>query len=163
MSFDRRELIHLLTFAAGSGIAGLNGPLAEAAEAVTSAESGQTMEKVLGIGGLFFRAKDPVSLGRWYKDHLGIALTPTSHADQPWRTEAGVTIFSPFPEASHYFGDPKQMWMVNFRVRDLDKMATQLKAAGIAVDIDPKVYPNGRFARIHDPEGNPIELWQPTG
>ena len=163
MSFDRRELIHLLTFAAGSGIAGFDCPLAEAAEAVTSAESGQTMEKVLGIGGLFFRAKDPVSLGRWYKDHLGIALTPTSYADQPWRTEAGVTLFSPFPEASHYFGDPKQMWMVNFRVRDLDKMATQLKAAGIAVDIDPKVYPNGRFARIHDPEGNPIELWQPTG
>jgi predicted enzyme related to lactoylglutathione lyase len=163
MSFDRRELIHLLTFAAGSGIAGLGSPLAQAAEGVTSAETGQTTEKVLGIGGLFFRAKDPDSLGRWYKDHLGINLTPSSYEDKPWRTEAGVTIFSPFPEASHYFGDPKQMWMVNFRVRDLDKMATQLKAAGIAVDIDPKVYPNGRFARIHDPEGNPIELWQPAG
>jgi glyoxylase I family protein len=160
MTFDRRELIHMLTFAAGSGIAGLDSAFAQAGEA---AESGQRMEKVLGIGGFFFRAKDPDSLGRWYKDHLGIALTPTSDADKPWRTEAGVTIFSPFPEASHYFGDAKQMWMVNFRVRDLEKMATQLRAAGIAVDIDPKVYPNGRFARIHDPEGNPIELWQPTG
>jgi hypothetical protein len=163
MSFDRRELIHLLTFAAGSGIAGLDGPLAQGAGVVTSPESGQTMEKVLGIGGLFFRAKDPVSLGRWYKDHLGIDLTPASLEDKPWKTEAGITIFSPFPEASHYFGDPKQMWMVNFRVRDLDKMARQLKAAGIVVDIDPKLYPNGRFARIHDPEGNPIELWQPAG
>jgi predicted enzyme related to lactoylglutathione lyase len=52
------------------------------------------------------------------------------------------------------------MWMVNFRVRDLDKMAAQLRAAGIAIKIDPESYPNGRFARIHDPEGNPIELWQ---
>jgi predicted enzyme related to lactoylglutathione lyase len=51
--------------------------------------------------------------------------------------------------------------MVNFRVRDLDKMAAQLQAAGIAVKIDAQPYPNGRFARLHDPEGNPIELWQP--
>jgi hypothetical protein len=136
MSFDRRELIHLLTFAAGSGIAGLDGPLAQAAGAVTPPESSTEMEKVVGIGGLFFRAKDPVSLGHWYKDHLGVDLTLTSHEDHPWRTEAGVTIFSPFPEVSHYFGDPKQMWMVNFRVRDLDKMATQLRAAGISVGVD---------------------------
>src|ERR1700719_3842701 len=131
MSVDRRELIHLLTFAAGSGIAGLDGPLAQAAEAVAPPESITKMEKVLGIGGLFFRAKDPVSLGRWYKENLGIALTPASLEDHPWRTEAGITIFSPFPETSHYFGDPKQMWMVNFRVRDLEKMTTQLRAAGI--------------------------------
>jgi glyoxylase I family protein len=162
MSFNRRELVHLLTFAAGSGIAGLDIPLAEAGQPSPSAESGEPKEKVLGIGGLFFRAKDPVSLGRWYKDHLGIALAPASHEDHPWNTEAGITVFSPFPETTHYFGDPKQMWMVNFRVRDLEKMTTQLRAAGIAVDVDPKVYPQGRFARIHDPEGNPIELWQPA-
>jgi predicted enzyme related to lactoylglutathione lyase len=53
--------------------------------------------------------------------------------------------------------------MVNFRVRDLDRMAAQLRAAGIAVKIDPQSYPNGRFARLYDPEGNPIELWQPKG
>ena len=146
-----------MSFAAGSSMAGL------AAAATTPPEADQKMEKVLGIGGLFFRAKDPASLGRWYQEHLGIALTPASYTDHPWTTEAGVTIFSPFPETSHYFGDAKQMWMVNFRVRDLDKMATQLRAAGIAVDVDAKVYPNGRFARIHDPEGNPIELWQPAG
>src|ERR1700730_1698619 len=160
MSFDRRELIHLLAFAAGSGIAGLDGPLAQAAEAVAPPESSTKMEKVLGVGGLFFRAKDPVSLGRWYKEHLGIALTPASYDDHPWRTEAGDTIFTPFPETSSYFGIPKQMWMVNFGVRDLDKMATQLRTAGIPVDVDPKVYPNGRFARIHDPAGNPIEVVQ---
>ncbi len=163
MSFDRREVIHLLTFAAGSGIAGIDSALAQAGQAVPSAKSDQTIEAVLGIGGFFFRAKDPVSLGRWYKDHLGIALTPAGNEDHPWRTEAGVTIFSPFPETTHYFGDPKQVWMINFRVRDLEKMAAQLRAAGIAVDVDPKMYPNGRFARTHDPEGNPIELWQPAG
>ncbi len=53
--------------------------------------------------------------------------------------------------------------MVNFRVRDLDRMAAQLRAAGIAVKMDPESYPNGRFARLHDPEGNPTELWQPAG
>jgi catechol 2,3-dioxygenase-like lactoylglutathione lyase family enzyme len=119
--------------------------------------------RVLGVGRLFFRAKGPASPRSLAQEHLGIALTPASYEYHPWRTEAGYTIFSPFPETSPYFGDPKQMWMVNVRVRDLDKMATQLRAAGIPVDVDPQVYPNGRFARIHDPEGNPIELWQPTG
>jgi len=120
------------------------------------------IEKVMGIGGLFFRAKDPAILGRWYQEHLGIALTPASYGDPVWEQEAGPTVFSPFPETSKYFGDAQKMWMVNFRVRDLDKMATQLQAAGIAVKIDPQTYPNGRFARLQDPEGNPIELWQPA-
>ena len=121
------------------------------------------MEKVTGIGGLFFRAHDPAALGRWYQQHLGVSLTPSSYEEPVWHQEAGPTVFSPFPETSDYFGDAHKLWMVNFRVRDLDKMAVQLRAAGIAVKIDPQSYPNGRFARMHDPEGNPIELWQPTG
>jgi len=119
------------------------------------------MEKVTGIGGLFFRAHDPKALGRWYQQHLGVSLTPTSYEESPWQQEAGPTVFAPFEETSDYFGDAHKFWMVNFRVRDLDKMAAQLQAAGIAVKIDPQSYPNGRFARLHDPEGNPIELWQP--
>ena len=121
------------------------------------------MEKVTGIGGLFFRAHDPKGLARWYQQHLGISLTPTSPDDSVWEQEAGPTAFSPFPEATDYFGDAHKAWMVNFRVRDLDKMAAQLQAAGIEVKIDPQSYPNiGRFARLHDPEENPIELWQPA-
>lgn len=121
------------------------------------------MEKVTGIGGLFFRAHDPKALGRWYLEHLGIALTPSSEGDRVWEQEAGPTSFTPFPETSKYFGDPHKVWMVNFRVRDLDKMAAQLQAAGIDVKVDPQSYPGiGRFARLHDPEGNPIELWQPS-
>ena len=115
------------------------------------------MEKVLGIGGLFFRAHDPKALGLWYQEHLGI----TGPGDSVWQQEAGATAFTPFKETSNYFGDPQKSWMVNFRVRDLEKMAAQLQAAGIEVKVDPEHYPYGRFARLHDPEGNPIELWQP--
>jgi glyoxylase I family protein len=120
------------------------------------------MEKVTGIGGLFFRAHDPKALGLWYQQHLGISLTPSSEGGSVWEQEAGPTVFAPFPETSKYFGDAQKVWMVNFRVRDLDKMAAQLAAAGIAVKIHPESDPNGRFARLHDPEGNPIELWQPA-
>jgi glyoxylase I family protein len=115
------------------------------------------MEKVTGIGGFFFRAKDPKALGLWYEQHLGIS----THEETGWQQEAGTTAFTPFAETSNYFGDPQKVWMLNFRVRDLDKMAAQLQVAGIAIKIDPQSYPFGRFARLHDPEGNPIELWQP--
>jgi glyoxylase I family protein len=120
------------------------------------------MEKVAGIGGLFFRAHDPAALGRWYAQHLGITLAPSSYEASVWWQEAGPTVFSPFPENSDYFGDTHKVWMVNFRVRDLNKMVAQLKSARIDVKVDPESYPNGRFARLHDPEGNPIELWEPA-
>jgi predicted enzyme related to lactoylglutathione lyase len=119
------------------------------------------MEKVTGIGGLFFRARDPEALGRWYFNHLGITLAPGDYGQAPWRQEAGPTVFAPFPQTTDYFGAPGQAWMVNFRVRDLAAIVAQLTAAGIAVAVDPNDYPNGRFARVHDPEGNPIELWEP--
>src|SRR5262249_27890972 len=136
---------------------------APSAQATAKPESGGTeMEKVAGIGGLFFRAHDPAALGNWYMQHLGIALTPSGEGGTVWQQEAGPTVFSPFPEKSGYFGDPNKVWMVNFRVHDLDRMVAQLRTAGIEVK-DPESYPNiGRFARLHDPEGNPIELWQPS-
>ena len=124
---------------------------------------GDGMEKVTGIGGLFFRAKDPKVLAKWYADHLGVDLVPSKAGDSPWRQEAGTCAFQPFPEKTTYFGDITKHWMVNFRVRNIDRMAAQLRAAGITVEIDPKVYPNGRFARLSDPEGNPVELWEPQG
>ena len=125
------------------------------------AEGGK--EIVTGIGGLFFKAKDPKALSQWYLTHLGINLTPTSYEESPWQQEAGPTVFGPFAKSTKYFGRPEQDFMVNFRVRNLDAMMAQLTAAGIAVKLDPAEYPNGRFARIHDPEGNPIELWEPKG
>jgi catechol 2,3-dioxygenase-like lactoylglutathione lyase family enzyme len=117
------------------------------------------MEKVLGIGGLFFKSENPERLAQWYQTHLGIAVVPTSYEQEPWRQEAGPTAFAPFKRDTKYFGRPEQSWMVNFRVADLPAMIAQLRAADITVE-DPQSYPNGDFARLHDPEGNPIELWQ---
>lgn len=119
------------------------------------------MERVLGIGGVFFRARDPKALAAWYEQHLGISKVPESEEQEPWRQEAGPTAFAPFPETTKYLGRDGQQWMLNFRVRDLEAMAAQLRAAGIEVETNPEAYPMGRFARIHDPEGNPIELWEP--
>jgi glyoxylase I family protein len=119
------------------------------------------MQRVTGIGGLFFRAKDPTAMAQWYKEHLGIDLVPADYNQKPWSQEAGPTAFAPFPADSDYFGDAAKQWMINFRVNNLDAMVKQLRATGIAVKVDPENYPNGRFARLHDPDGNPIELWEP--
>ena len=119
------------------------------------------MERVAGIGGLFFRAKDPTALAVWYKEHLGIDLVPADYSQKPWSQEAGPTAFAPFPVDSDYFGNAEKDWMINFRVRNLDAIVEQLRRAKIDVRVDPEIYPNGRFARLHDPEGNPIELWEP--
>lgn len=119
------------------------------------------MEKVTGIGGFFFKATDPKALAEWYERHLGVTRTPTSYSKQPWEQEKGFTVFAPFSADTKYFGRPTQQWMINFRVRDLDAMVAQLKRAGIVVDVDAQMYPNGRFARLADPEGNPIQLWEP--
>ena len=119
------------------------------------------MERVTGIGGLFFRAKDPAAVAQWYQEHLGIDPVPADYGQKSWSQEAGPTVFAPFAQDSDYFGRAEQQWMLNLRVRDLDAMVEQLRAAQLAVAVDPEVYPNGRFARLHDPEGNPIELWEP--
>lgn len=121
------------------------------------------MEKVLGIGGFFFRAQDPEALMQWYTDKLGILPPPGSYDVLPWFQAAGPTVFAPYPATPPAEGKPVQHWMLNLRVRDLDAMAAQLRSQGVEVTIDPEIYPNGRFARIADPEGNQIELWEPSG
>lgn len=116
------------------------------------------MEKVTGIGGLFFKARDPKALAEWYEHHLGVSQLPMGPGQTAWQQQAGATAFAPFPEDTKYFKKP---WMINFRVANLDRMVEQLKTLGIAVEVDAQAYPNGRFARLHDPEDNPIELWEP--
>jgi glyoxylase I family protein len=176
MSIQRRQVLQILSYAFGSSFilprygsamaaqnpAQAASPAPSAKAAAKHESGGKEMEKVAGIGGFFFRAKDPKALAQWYQQHLGISLTPTSQGGQAWQQEAGPTSFSPFPETTKYFGDPSKAFMVNFRVHDMDKMVAQLRAAGIEVK-DPETYANiGRFTRLHDPEGNPIELWQPA-
>ncbi len=147
-------LISTVTFSLASVAAAQPAPTPSAAERV---------ERVDGIGGFFFRSRNPKALAKWYADQLGVTQTPTSYRQQPWRQAAGPTAFQPFPADTKYFERSEQMFMLNFRVKDLDAMAAQLRRAGAVVEVDPRIYPNGRFALTHDPEGNPIQLWQPKG
>lgn len=114
---------------------------------------------VTGIGGFFFRAQDPDALRAWYAEHLGVGAGPYG----TWDTEAGNCVFSPFAATTDYFPADRQ-FMLNLRVDGLDALMASLTAAGIEVITKaewdaPGV---GRFARIHDPEGNPVELWEPA-
>ncbi|WP_374945472.1 VOC family protein [Agreia sp.] len=121
------------------------------------------MERVTGIGGFFFVARDPDSLARWYAEHLGVDAPPQNYGDPSWRQDSGSTVFAPMDATAPHFAEASSGWALNFRVADLDAMVDQLRAAGVAVVVDPEVYPNGRFASLSDPEGNGIELWQPEG
>lgn len=118
------------------------------------------MEKVKGIGGLFFRARDPVALTAWYRDVLGIDPAPTDMETPPWMPEGGVTVFAPFSADTDYFPATQQA-MFNFRVGDMDAMLEQVRAAGAEPYNEQTMDGIGRFAHIRDPEGNAIELWQP--
>jgi glyoxylase I family protein len=120
------------------------------------------MERVTGIGGVFFRARDPEGLSRWYAAHLGVSPPPPTYDDPDWWQQAGPTVFTALEADSSHFGRPEQTWSINFRVADLDAMIAQLTKAGITVT-QPESYPNGRFAELADPEGNPIQLWEPAG
>jgi len=122
---------------------------------------------VLGIGGLFFRARDPDALSAWYREHLGVgAGCAAPGAGEPdewmWRVEGGPVVFAPFKADTDYFAADKS-FMLNLRVSDLDGLLDTLRQAGVDIITDPSWNSpeTGQFARIHDPEGNSIELWQP--
>ena len=125
-------------------------------------DSTMPQHRVLGFGGLFFRSADSKSLALWYRDNLGIDLVPDDYGKDPWHQSEGPTVFAPFVDDTTYFGeDMSKRFMLNFRVSDLDAMVAQLRANGNEVTVDADDYPNGRFARVYDPEGNPVELWEP--
>lgn len=120
--------------------------------------------RVLGIGGLFIRSTDPDGVAAWYRDYLAIDVTASGQATPDgkwsWRQEAGDTVFAMFPRDSEYFAQDYQ-FMLNLRVAGLDALLDRLEAAGIAASRREEMDGVGRFARIHDPEGRPIELWEP--
>ncbi len=122
---------------------------------------------VLGVGGIFFRAEDPAALTAWYRDHLGVgagcAAPDTGPADEwSWNTQGGPLVFAPFDAATDHWAASRQ-YMLNLRVSDLAGLLEQLEADEIAVTVNPEwdTPETGRFARIRDPEGNEIELWEP--
>jgi predicted enzyme related to lactoylglutathione lyase len=116
---------------------------------------------VTGIGGLFFRSRDPNKLMAWYLENLGVGANMAA-GEFLWQQAAGPTVFAPFKWDTDYYAKDKQ-WMLNLRVEQLDELLTKLRNAGIEITTKAEwnTPETGRFARIHDPEGNPIELWEP--
>lgn len=120
------------------------------------------MEKATGIGGFFFLSRNSSTIDDWYERHLGIRKAGEAYEDGSWWQDEGPTVFASESESAQV-GGPEHSWRINFRVRDLDAMVAQLTAAGISVKVDSTIYPNGRFAHLRDPDGNCIELWEPSG
>lgn len=120
------------------------------------------MERVLGIGGVFFKSRDPQALAAWYREHLGVPLDAGQTYATFTSSSAGEpTVWSAFPADTDYFGGGPTRFMFNYRVRDLDAMLAQLRAAGAHVDDRIEQYDYGRFGWATDPEGNRFELWEP--
>ncbi len=122
------------------------------------------MKRVTGIGGIFFKARDPAALGAWYRDHLGLDVTEWGGAVFDWGgdgSEPGMTIWSPFAADTDYMAPGTAPFMVNFRVADLEALLAALKAEGCNVVDRTETSEHGRFGWVIDPEGNKVELWQP--
>ena len=123
------------------------------------------MKKVTGIGGVFFKCKDPKQMQEWYKTHLGLD-TNDYGATFEWResedpTKEGATQWSPFAENTKYFEPSTKEFMINYRVADLDALVEELKKEGVTIVDDIATYDYGKFVHIIDMEGNKIELWEP--
>ena len=120
--------------------------------------------KVLGIGGIFLRSADPAALAAWYRDHLGIAATqsgqPTPEGEWVWMQDAGPTVFAAFQDTTDYWQAERQA-MLNLRVEGLDALIARLAEAGVEVTHREDMEGVGRFARVADCDGNPLELWEP--
>ena len=124
------------------------------------------MRRVTGIGGIFFKARDPKALGEWYRKHLGVPVEDWGGVSFDWVTPenpagVGSTVWSPFKDDTTYFAPSTQPFMVNYRVVDLDALLAALREEGCAVDEKVQDGEYGKFGWVMDPEGNRIELWQP--
>lgn len=124
------------------------------------------MKRVIGIGGIFFKAKDPDKLRTWYREHLGLEFDsygsvvfscPAGEAER----KTAQTVWSLFPSDTRYFDPSNAPFMINYRVENLADILKELRSEGVAVDERTEEYEYGRFGWIMDPEGNRIELWEP--
>jgi predicted enzyme related to lactoylglutathione lyase len=123
------------------------------------------MKRVVGLGGIFFKAKDPTALYEWYCKHLGVESNPDGtgiswrDADHP--EIPGCNVFAIFPADTTYFAPSQSSFMINFRVENLDELLKALREEGVTVDPKVERYDYGNFGWIMDPEGNRVELWEP--
>lgn len=138
-------------------------------ELAKTGKDGKTLEpftiKVTGIGGIFFKCKDPEKVKEWYKKHLGFD-TDRYGTNFEWRQSSnpdkpGFTQWSPFNEKTKYFDPSTKEFMINYRVDNLEALVRQLKTDGVTVLDSIEVYEYGKFVHILDLEGNKIELWEP--
>jgi predicted enzyme related to lactoylglutathione lyase len=123
------------------------------------------MKKVTGIGGIFFKCKDPKAINEWYKKHLGFNTSPYG-TNFEWResedsTKKGLTVWNPFPENTKYFEPSKKEFMINYRVDNLEALVEELKKENVTIVDKIETYDYGKFVHILDIEGNNIELWEP--
>lgn len=128
--------------------------------------SKKKLSRVTGLGGLFFKAKDPKALGDWYRDRLGLPVEDWGGCVFPWREEGnpkkkGQTVWSPFEAKTDYFKPSRKAFMMNFRVEDLEKVLAELEAEGVQISDAREDSEFGKFGWVMDPEGNKVELWQP--
>jgi predicted enzyme related to lactoylglutathione lyase len=137
-------------------------------ESPTTTDGDRATGRVTGIGGIFFKSDDPARVLEWYRTHLGIAsgdwggfAFQWSEKDRP--KETGYTVWTPFPDTTHYFSPSVQPFMINFRVADLVSLIATLRKEGVEVVGEIEENPNGKFAWILDPEGRKVELWEPVG
>ena len=124
------------------------------------------MKKVTGIGGIFFKCKDPGQMKEWYNQHLGLDAGPYG-ASIEWRPEdvpskKGSTQWNPFPEKTKYFEPSSRDFMINYRVENLEALVASLKKEGVTIVDKIESFDYGKFVHIMDPEGNKIELWEPA-
>ena len=123
------------------------------------------MKKVTGIGGVFFKCKDPKAINAWYKTHLGLETGPYG-ASFEWReiddsTKRGLTQWNPFPESTKYFEPSTKDFMINYRVENLEVLVEELKKENVTIVDKIETYDYGKFVHILDMEGNKIQLWEP--
>ena len=135
-------------------------------QTITNNQTNNQMKKVTGIGGIFFKCKDPEKIKEWYQKNLGLktneygSLFEFRSTDQP--EKKGYLQWSPFSEKTTYFEPSQKEFMINYRVENLEKLLEELKKEGVQIVGELESYEYGKFAHILDPEGNKIELWEPV-
>lgn len=134
---------------------------------VNQNKNASNMKKVTGIGGIFFKCKDPKKMTEWYQKHLGLETNPYG-ATFEWyegadSTKKAQTQWTPFAETTKYFEPSTKDFMINYRVENLTELVSQLKNEGVTILDNIETYDYGKFVHILDAEGNKIQLWEPTG